>query len=175
MKYWMNQRLFFRNIFFSKKICLFGISGNVQSAQFCAEYRVWAKINKRFWSRIWKIWFKTCEVVPARPACCDCKLENFLSKKISVRFKLNLKTDGLICKMIFKFGKHVERFHSIRKQGRRIYNVCIGKQCVYLYKHHLRCKILVGNTQTLELHPVDAGCFKQIKRKTVLHFAEFSI
>ena len=39
----------------------------------------------------------------------------------------------------------------------------------------LRCKILVGNTQTLELHPVDAGCFKQTKRKTVLLLAEFSI
>ena len=40
-----------------------------------------------------------------------------------------------------------------------------SKQCVCLYKHHLRCKILVGNTQTPELHPVDAGCFKQIKRE----------
>ena len=29
----------------------------------------------------------------------------------------------------------------------------------------LLCKILVGNTQTLELHLVDAGCFKQIKRE----------
>ena len=48
-------------------------------------------------------------------------------QKITVRFKLNLKTDGPDCKMIFKFGKHVERFHSIRKQGRRIYNVCICK------------------------------------------------
>ena len=39
----------------------------------------------------------------------------------------------------------------------------------------LLCKILVGSTQTLELHPVDAGCFKQTKRKTVLLLAEFSI
>lgn len=39
----------------------------------------------------------------------------------------------------------------------------------------LLCKILVGNTQTLELHPVDAGCFKQTKRKTVLLLTEFSI
>ena len=45
----------------------------------------------------------------------------FLCRKITARFKLNLKTDGLICKMIFKFGKHVERFHSTRKQCRRIY------------------------------------------------------
>ena len=118
---------------------------------------------------------KTCELVPTRPACCDCKLENFLSKKITARFKLNLKTDGPDCKIIFKFGSRVERLHSARKQGRRIYNVCICKQCVCLYKHHLRCKILVGNTQTLELHPVDAGCFKQIKRKTVLLLLEFPI
>ena len=96
-------------------------------------------------------------------------------QKITVRFKLNLKTDGLDRKMIFKFGSRIERLHSARKQGRRIYNVCICKQCVCLYKHHLRCKILVGNTQTLELHPVDAGCFKQTKRKIVLLLAEFSI
>ena len=38
-----------------------------------------------------------------------------------------------------------------------ISEVSICKQCVCLCKHHLRCKILVGNTQTLELHPVDAG------------------
>ena len=30
------------------------------------------------------------------------------------------------------------------------------RECVCLYKHHLRCKTLVGNTQTLELRPVDA-------------------
>ena len=65
-------------------------------------------------------------------------------QKITVRFKLNLKTDGPDCKMIFKSGKHVERIHSARKQ------------CVCLYKHHLRCKMLVGDTQTLELHPMDA-------------------
>ena len=47
-----------------------------------------------------------------------------LCRKITVRFKLNLKTDGLICKMIFKSGKHVERLHSTRKQCRRIY-ICL--------------------------------------------------
>lgn len=78
-------------------------------------------------------------------------------QKITASFKMNLKADGPDCKIIFKFGSRVERLHSARKQGRRIYNVCICKQCVCLYKHHLRCKILVGNTQTLELHPLDAG------------------
>ena len=59
---------------------------------------------------------------------------------------MNLKADGPDCKMVFKFGSRVERLHSTRKQ------------CVCLYKHHLRCKMLVGNTQTRELHRVDAGC-----------------
>ena len=96
-------------------------------------------------------------MVPACPACCGCKHENFLRRKITVHFKLNLKTDSLNRKMFFKFGKRIERLHSCCKQGRRIYNVCICKQCVCLYKHHLRCKMLVGNTQTLELHRADAG------------------
>lgn len=42
-----------------------------------------------------------------------------------------LKTDGLICKMIFKFGKHVERLHSTRKQCRRIY-ICLFCVAKYL-------------------------------------------
>ena len=33
----------------------------------------------------------------------------------------------------------------------------------YIHLLILLCKILVGNTQTLEPHPVDAGCFKQIQ------------
>ena len=85
-------------------------------------------------------------------------MRKFLCRKITASFKLNLKADGSDCKMIFKFGSRVERLHSARKQGRRIYNVCICKQCVCLYKHHLRCKMLVGDTQARELHPVDAGC-----------------
>ena len=110
--------------------------------------------------------FKKLRVGTNSPCLLRLQTRKFLCRKITARFKLNLKTDGLDCKMIFKFWKNVERFHSIRrKQGRRIYNVCICKQCVCLYKHHLRCKILVGNTQTLELHPMDAGCFKQIKRE----------
>ena len=45
----------------------------------------------------------------------------------------------------------------------------------YIHLLILLCKILVGNTQTLELHPVDAGCFKQTKRKTVLLLPKFPI
>ena len=66
-------------------------------------------------------------------------------RKITASFKLNLKADGPDYKMIFKFGKHVERFHSIRKQGRRIDNVCIyrvyPKFCV---NSKSRCKIQSG-------------------------------
>ena len=54
MQYWMNQCLFFWNDFFSKKICLFSVSEDAQPARFCAEYWVWAKLNKCFWSRICK-------------------------------------------------------------------------------------------------------------------------
>ena len=127
---------------------------------------------------------KNCELVPTRPACCGCKHENFLSRKTTVRFKLNLKTDGPDYKTIFKFGKHLERFHSTRKQCRRIY-ICelVGARPLHLLSQTvlslksptgafiapqtriLLCKILVGNTQTLELHPGDAGCLKQIKRE----------
>ena len=53
--------------------------------------------------------------------------------------------DGLDRKVIFKFGKHIEGVHSTSKQCRRIYN---GDFCV--------AKYLLGNTQTLELHPMDA-------------------
>ena len=72
---------------------------------------------------------------------------------------MNLKTDGPDYKMIFKFGKHVERFHSA------------SKQCLRIYKDHF-CftKIFVGDTQTLELHLKDAGCFRQIKMKKLFYF-----
>ena len=76
---------------------------------------------------------KNCRLEPTRPACCGCKHENFLSRKITVRFKLNLKTDGLDYKMIFKFGKRIERLHSCSKQCRRIY-ICelVGARPLHL-------------------------------------------
>ena len=39
--------------------------------------------------------------------------------------------DGLDRKMIFKFGKHLERLHSTRKQCRRIY-ICLFCVAKYL-------------------------------------------
>lgn len=65
-------------------------------------------------------------MVPARPACCGCKHENFLSRKTTVRFKLGLKTDDYSCKVIFKFGKRFERSHSASK---RLYknHFCVAK------------------------------------------------
>ena len=80
--------------------------------------------------------FKKLRVGTNSPCLLRLQTRKFLCRKITARFKLNLKTDGLDCKMIFKFWKNVERFHSIRrKQGRRIYNVCICKQCFRLYKN----------------------------------------
>lgn len=58
------------------------------------------------------------------------QMRKFLCRKITASFKLNLKADGPDCKMIFKFGRHVERLHSIRKQCRRIY-ICLF--CVEKY------------------------------------------
>ena len=57
------------------------------------------------------------------------QMRKFLCRKITVRFKLNLKTDGLNCRMIFKFGKRIERLHSASKQCLRIYkdHFCIAK------------------------------------------------
>ena len=131
MQYWMNQRRFFGNDFFYKKFA-YSASVKIRSRHsLCAEYRVLAKPNNRFWSRICKTRFKNRELVPTRPACCDCKLENFLSKKITARIKWNLKMDGLDRKMIFKSGKHVERIHSARKQCRRIY-ICFFCVAKYL-------------------------------------------
>ena len=76
---------------------------------------------------------KNCELVPTCPACYDCKCKNFLNRKITVRFKLNLKTDGLNCKMIFKSGERIERLHSCSKQCRRIY-ICelVGARPLHL-------------------------------------------
>ena len=84
-------------------------------------------------------------------------MRKFLCRKITAHFKLNLKTDGLICKMIFKFGEHVERLHSVSKQGGRIYNVCTCKQCVAYTNTICVAKRLLESTQTLELHRADTG------------------
>jgi len=69
------------------------------------------------------------QVGTASPCLLRSQMRKFLSRKITAHFKLNLKADGPDCKMIFKFGKHVERFHSIRKQCRRIYicTFCVAK------------------------------------------------
>ena len=94
------------------------------------------------------------------PCLLRLQTQKLSEEKVTVRFKLNLKTDGLDYKMIFKFGKRIERLHSCSKQGRRIYNVCICKQCFSLYKNTFCvAKCLLGCAQTpCVLHPLDAGC-----------------
>ena len=41
---------------------------------------------------------------------------------------MNLKADGPDCKMVFKFGSRVERLHSARKQGIRLYKCYFALQ-----------------------------------------------
>jgi len=67
------------------------------------------------------------------PCLLRLQTRKFLCRKITVRFKLNLKADGPDCKMIFKFEKHLERLHSTRKQCRRIY-ICelVGARHLHL-------------------------------------------
>ena len=149
----MNQRWFFWNNFFSKKICLFGISEDTRSAQYFCWISGLGEAQQAFLKLDLKNLIQKLRGGTNSPCLLRLQTRKFLCRKITARFKLNLKTDGPDCKMIFKSGKHVERIHSARKQ------------CVCLYKHHLRCKMLVGDTQTLELHLKDAGCFKQIKRE----------
>lgn len=142
----MNQRRFFGNDFFYKKFA-YSASVKIRSRHsLCAEYRVWAKPNKCFEAGFVKNQVQNLRGSTGSPCLLRLQTRKFLCRKITVRFKLNLKTDGLDCKMIFKFGKHLERLHSTRKQCRRIY-ICLF--CV--------AKLLVGSTQTLELHPMDAG------------------
>ena len=50
--------------------------------------------------------------------------------------------------------KNMKRFVVVRAEG---YMTSRPANSVFVYtKTILRCKILVGNTQTLELHPMDA-------------------
>ena len=140
----MNQRRFFGNDFFYKKFA-YSASVKIRSRHsLCAEYRVWAKPNKCFEAGFVKNQVQNLRGGTGSPCLRRLQMRKFLCRKITASFKMNLKADGPECKMVFKFGSRVERLHSIRKQGRRIYNVCICKQCVCLYKHHLRCKTLVG-------------------------------
>ena len=94
--------------------------------------------------------------------------------KITARFKLSLKADGLDYKMILKFGKYVERllsasnadvYTSANLSGQGSSICCRSKATLGLSLFRfapqtriLRCKILVGSTKTLELHRVDADC-----------------
>ena len=120
----MNQRRFFGNDFFYKKFA-YSASVKVRNQRILGLNIGFGRSpTSVFEFGLKKSDSKNCELVPTRPACGGCKCEKFFLQKITVRFKLNLKTDGLICKMIFKFGKHVERLHRTRKQCRCIY-ICL--------------------------------------------------
>ena len=84
-------------------------------------------------------------------------MRKFLCRKITASFKMNLKADGPDCKMVFKFGSRVERLHSARKQGRRIYNTLL-LQAMALYIHGpLRCKNLLGRIPNPHIRPALAA------------------
>ena len=127
----MKQRRFSGNEFFCKKFA-YSPSVKIRSRRILALNIGFGRSPTSVF-KFEKIGLKNCKLVPTRPACCGCKRKNFLSKKITVRSKLNLKTDGLLCKMIFKFGKHIERLHSCSKQCRRIY-ICelVGARPLHL-------------------------------------------
>ena len=125
----MNQRRFFGNDFFYKKFA-YSASVKIRSRHsLCAEYRVWAKPNKCFEAGFVKNQVQNLRVGTNSPCLLRLQTRKFLCRKITVRFKLNLKTDGLDCKVIFKFGKHIEGVHSTSKQCRRIYksDFCVAK------------------------------------------------
>ena len=66
---------------------------------------------------------------------------------------------------MFFGGASSKKNHSWRLKREFYGTQCLQAMQTYIHLLILRCKILVGNTQTLELHPVNAGCFKQIKRE----------
>ena len=135
----------------------------------------WEKISVRYWE-CFAIIVPLLDAMWAWGEGYKSRLEEKVESvwKITARFKLSLKADGLNYKMIFKFGKYVERLLSasnadvytsgnLSGQGSSI--CCRLKAALGLsllrcapQTRILLCKILVGSTQTLELHRVDADC-----------------
>ena len=116
----MNQRRFFGNDFFTRNLII----------QRLLRYAVGTVyvLNIGFWRSptiVFEVGFEKSDskLVSWHQLALLAAVANskFLCRKITVRFKLNLKTDGPDCKMILKFGKHLERLHSTRKQCRCIY------------------------------------------------------
>ena len=80
MWYWMNQRWFFWNEFFSKNMLIQRPLRCETSAFLCWTSGL-GEAQQVFWSWICKIGFKNCKLVPTRPTYCGCKLENFCVEK----------------------------------------------------------------------------------------------
>ena len=85
-------------------------------------------------------------------------MQKLPEQKNTVHFKLNLKTDGPDCKMIFNFGKHVERFHSIR--GADVYTTSASASNVSVYTNTICvAKCLLGTPKPLNCTvPMQAIC-----------------
>ena len=76
----MNQRRFFGNDFFYKKFA-YSASVKIRSRRnFVLNIGFGRSPTSVFEVGFVKSDSKTCELVPNRPACCDCKCENFLRK-----------------------------------------------------------------------------------------------
>ena len=81
MQYWMKQRRFSGNEFSYKKFA-YSASVKIRSRHsLCAEYRVWAKPNKCFWSRICKIRFKNLRVDTKSPCLLRLQMRKLPKKK----------------------------------------------------------------------------------------------
>ena len=59
---------------------------------------------------------------------------------------------------MFFGGASSKKNHSWRLKREFYGTQCQQAMFSSIQKHFLRCKMLVGKSQTLELHPVDAGC-----------------
>ena len=111
----MNQRWFSWNEFFSKKICSFSVSKDAQLVRFMCYISGLGEAQQVFLKSDLKNLIQKLRVGTNSPCLLRLQARKHPEQKITARFKLNLKTDGLICKMIFEFRKYVERLHCLRK------------------------------------------------------------
>ena len=76
----MNQRRFFGNDFFTRNLIIQRLLRYAVGTVYVLNIGFWRSPTIVFEVGFVKSDSKTCELVPNRPACCDCKCENFLRK-----------------------------------------------------------------------------------------------
>lgn len=83
------------------------------------------------------------------------KIQGAGTNLIAAQVEQTIQGNGLLCLGVDQQPGNISGASNNRgKQCRRVYI------CLFFILH---CKILVGNTQTLDLHPRDAGLLKNIK------------